>query len=818
MLAVALLQLRTSLRSLLRAPAFSLAVVASLALSVGAVTTVYAVVDAVLLKALPYRDPERLVWISSVRPQRADAPFTLPELMDYSADARTLDILGYTSWSAAMATAGAAQRLSGIRISANAFEVLGMTPTAGRLLRRDDDRPDAARTVVLSRAFWLSQFGGSDSIVGKTIRLNDQPYHVAGVLPRHFPLPFRGFDVVAPLSPDLDPLRHVRTSVNFLRLIGRIRPGATPASAQRELTAIADTLRARFPAEYANKIGAHATPLQEYLVGNSRQTLRVMLGAAGLLLGIALANVLNLLLIRGIGKQGEMALRRALGGVGRDLALAVGVEAAVLAAAGSMAGAALAAWCVALLSRTSLNVPRLGEAQVDARVLGVTIGIVVFATILFSALSLAAASRVDPRAALSAAGRGQGGARGQSRVRAGLLMAQLALAAMLSVVTTTMVGSVIALQRVDLGYRPDSAFVALLSLPQFKFRVVADVSRFTREFQAAVESNPEVLAVGAISVAPLSGLLRSVPFTVEGRTPAQANERLDANYRSISPGYFRAVGATLTKGRDFEASDNDANLRVAIVSRALAEKFIVGGAGDAIGRRVLVDDNNVGPRPLTIVGVVDDMRHVSIDGAPTWDVFLPVAQTHPDGLSLVAGSQFWTVRLRTPASAASTYPGTFARTLAATDRDVASARMRPLRDYVDDFLAPRRFSAASLIGFASVALALATLGVFGTVGYSVAQRRREIGLRLALGSTPAGVVRHVMQPVLAIAVVGVVLGMVGVVVTRKAVAGLLFGVAATEPLVLAGVSLSLLAISALAAALPAQRAAKIAPVTVLAGD
>ena len=804
---------RRGARALLRAPVFALAIVASLAITIGAVTTVFSVVDAVLLRALPFREPHRLMWISSVRPQRDDAPFSLPEYMDYAERARTVDIAGFTSWNASLATTSVAQRLQGMRISANAFGVLGVSPTAGRLLQPTDDLPDAARVVVLSHAFWLNRFGGNRGVVGQSLRLNGEEYQVVGVMPRHFPLPLRDIDVLVPLAPELDPRRHVRSSTNFLRLFARLRGSASLPAAQRELSAINADLRAEHPNEYATKLGARATPMQEYLVGGTRPTLLVMLGAAALLLGIAMANVLNLLLIRGIGRQGEMAVRRALGASTRHLAFGVVSEAAWLATTGAIAGAILARWSVSLVAGSSIGVPRLDEARMEVRTLLFVIGVSVAATILFSVLPLFAAMRSAPRAALAAMGRGHQSGRGQTRLRAAFTVVQLAFAVLLTVITATMAASLAGLQRVELGFRPDSVYVARVALPPHKYGTVADVARFTDALEQALRAGPGVVAAGAVSIAPLSGQLYTVPFTVVGRPPADDRDRPNANLRAISPGYLRAIGGSLASGRELAPSDDEGSRSVAVVSRALADRYLAGV--DPVGQQLLIDDNNDGPRPISIVGVVENMRHIDIDGPPPLDIFIPISQFHAHGLSFLAGSQFWTVRL---AAAGTSYPSAFVRTLERIDRDVAAAQVRPMRAYVDDTLAPRTFSVSSLLGFAGLALILATIGVYGVVAYSVEQRRREIGLRLALGATGADVARSVILPAVRLALFGVGIGIAGALLTRQAIAGLLFGVTPTEPVILGVVSAALIGTSVLAATVPARRAASIDPVTALAGD
>jgi predicted permease len=782
----------------------TLAVVASLGIGITAITTVFSVADAVLLRALPFRDAGELVWITSVRPQRTDAPFSLPEFMDYSERASAVEIAAYTSWSAAMATPTVARRLQGMRISANAFGVLGVSPSAGRLLRVDDDRPDAPRVVLLSHAFWLDQFGGNASIIGQALRLDDQEHEIVGVLPRHFPFPVRDMEVIVPLLPELDPRRHVRTSTNFLRLFGRVQETGM-AAAQRELSAIAGELRRRYPAEYESKLGVAVMPMREFLVGNTRQTLVVMLGAATLLLVTALANVLNLLLIRGVSRTGEMALRRALGGSGRHLAYGAASESVLLALAGAIAGAVLAKWFVSLAASSSIGVLRLDEATVAGRTLWLVMAISIFATVLFGAIQLTSALRTSPMQALSSIGRGLHGSRGEARLRGVFVVAQLGLAVLLAIVTITMARSLARLQSVELGYRPDSVFVARLSLPPQKYQNVSDLARFARAFGQGLYGAPGVIAAGSISIAPLSGNLSIIPFRIAGRAPA-GRERLEANLRAISPGYLGAVGGTVRAGRDFVPSDDEGAARVAMISRALAERYFADA--NPIGHQLLIDDNNEGPRPVTVVGIAENMRHVNLDGPPPLDIYIPIAQIHRDGLGLVAGSQYWAVRV---AAGTTGYPRTFVRTLEAVDRDVAVARVEPMRAYIDDQLASRKFSVLSLVGFALVALVLATIGVYGVVAWSVRQRRREIGLRLVLGATPTEVTRTFMAPALRLAVIGVAIGIGGALLTRQVVASLLFGVTPTEPLVVSLVALLLTVTSAIAAIIPARRAAGMDP-------
>ncbi|MGH7462051.1 MAG: ABC transporter permease, partial [Longimicrobiales bacterium] len=307
-------------------------------------------------------------------------------------------------------------------------------------------------------------------------------------------------------------------------------------------------------------------------------------------------------------------------------------------------------------------------------------------------------------------------------------------------------------------------------------------------------------------IAPLSGNFYIIPFSIVGRPPAQEGERLEANLRAITPGYLTAISATIKAGRDFAREDNDVAIKAAIISRALAERYFAGA--DPLGQQLLVNDNNIGPRPVTVVGVVENLRHVALDGPAAFDIYLPLAQVHADGLGFITGSQFWMVRV---AAGTANHARMFAQTLGTIDRDIAISRVQPMRAYIDDSLASRKFSVLALLGFALVAFVLATIGVYGVVAYSVKQRKREIGLRLALGATSMDVTRTFVTPALGLATVGVAIGVVGALLTRKVVAGLLFGVTPTEPQILGLVALTLIVTSALAAAIPARRAAGIDP-------
>jgi predicted permease len=320
--------LRFALRQCRRQPGFTLAVVSTLALTIGANAAVFAVADAVVFRALPLADPDRLVWVTSVRPDNPEGPFTLPEYVDYRAQTRTLaGLAAYANWSANMAGDGVTERFQGARVSANLFDVLGLSPAAGRLLREADDSLEAPRVTVVSHRLWRRQFGGAPDVIGRHVRINGESYEIVGILPPHFPLPLRDIDVVTPLVPDRDPLRHVRNSVNFLRLVGRLNSGVTSGQAQEELTAICAALRRQFPKEYARKISVRTRSLQDALIGDHRQALLFLLASVAVVLAVALGNLLSLMLVRANGRRAEMSIRIAIGASRRQLVQQLAIEA-----------------------------------------------------------------------------------------------------------------------------------------------------------------------------------------------------------------------------------------------------------------------------------------------------------------------------------------------------------------------------------------------------------------------------------------------------------------------------------------------------------
>jgi predicted permease len=488
------------------------------------------------------------------------------------------------------------------------------------------------------------------------------------------------------------------------------------------------------------------------------------------------------------------------------------MEGALLAVSSGVIGVGLASTLIGYAtSHLGALTPRVEEARLSGSLLGFVFVVCAMATLVLSLVPSLFAHTVSPGSALRG-GRSGDASASQTRLRSRFVVAQLALAVMITSAGAALTHSLIALQRVELGFRPDSVFVARISLPPLRYRAPADIARFTLAMETALAGEPGVIAAGATSSAPLSGVLSTVPIAPAQRPPALRRDWPSANFRSITPGYLSSLGARLLSGRAISEQDDAAAPPVAVINRAASDRYFPTGA---VGAQLLIDDNDTGPRPVTIVGVVDDVREVDLDGPVMPEVFIAVAQVHADGASFVAASQFWAVRVRGEPTA---FARTFARVLRAVDPTVGTASLTDLRSYVDATLSARRFSVALLAAFSGLALVLTTLGLYGITAYSVEQRRREIGVRMALGASPSSVVRLVLRRTLRLACVGVALGLVGALLAGGLMSRLMFGVVLGDPAILGQVSVLVLGTAIVAGWIPSRRAARVDAIRALSGD
>jgi predicted permease len=597
--------------------------------------------------------------------------------------------------------------------------------------------------------------------------------------------------------------------VNFLRLFGRLAPGADVQQAQAELSAISRSLRQQFPVEYARKEGVGVVALSEAIVGDARPSLLLLLGAVVVVLATAVANLVSLALVRASGRRPELSMRRALGASRLGLARQLGAEAFLLAAAGCGLGWLLAAQAVGVAALwVPASLPRLEEMGLDAALAPLVVLLAVVVTGLLTAPPLAALARGEadgPRAVV----RGTIGDRLDQRVRKAMVVSEISAALVLVLAAIVLVQNLVRLRDLHPGFHPNRVFQARVSLPP-AYLSPADLARFAERLSDLVAEAPGVEQVGLVSIAPMSGVLASVPFSVEGQ---EIDERdlASAHPRVITPAYPSTVGTRLLEGRWLAETDRADTPPVALVSAALAGRFLAQGA---LGRRIRIDDNDRGPRPVEIVGVLEDVRHTALDLPPPLDVYLPLRQVHPDGAAFVRNNQFWMVRTATDPQA---FRATFLERLRAADPDAAVSDTGTMRDFLDAWLGPRRFVLGLVSAFALSAVLLAVSGVYGLVSYAVSQRAREIGLRMAIGATRGDVRWMILRQAGALALGGAAAGLALAGAARPLLAGLVQE-ASIQPALVLATTLLLIGIVLVAAWAPARRASRIDPTLALRAD
>jgi predicted permease len=802
---------RGALRRLGKTPGFTVVALVTLALGIGANTALFSVVHAVLLQALPFKDPERLYWIWSRHTSTDRYPFQLPEFCDYRDQNRTMEaVAGFANWSANLTGEGPAERLVGLRVSDNFFDLLGAPAAEGRALRPGDDTPGNEKVVVLAHGLWQRRFGGDPAVVGSRLLLNGEPFTVVGVLPRSFFFPVTDVQFAVPLAPDKDPWRQNRDSTNFIRMLGRARDGVSRIQIADDWNAVAARLQKESPKSYTRKKGVLALPYREELTRNFSQALWVLLGAVGLLLLIACANLANLMLVRATVRRREIAIRQALGASQARLARQLLLESALLALGGAALGILLAWWAVpALVALSPAAMPRAREIHLSLPVLFFTAGAAVLSSLAFGLLPALRAARVDPQQDLKAEGRGGSSSADPGRVRGLSVAAQVALMMVLLTGTGLLLQSFRKVMRVEPGF--DGGVLSVrMSLPRTSYGELKSVSRFYRDLESRVLALPGVQSVGATNHVPLNGALASADYKVADRPPASEDQLPTAQYRMVTPAYFKTMGIPLLAGRAFGDDDREGGAPVAVISQSLARQSFPDR--DPLGLHLLVADNPDGFRSMEIVGVAGDVKHTSLEADPLPHLYVPYHQTHRQLLVWLSLNQFLVVRAAGDPLALA---DSVRRELQVVDANVAAADIRTTGFYVDNAAAARRFSLVLLALFAGVALVMAAVGIYGVVSYTAAQRTRETGVRLALGATMGDILGQILGEGVRRTSVGIGVGLVAALASSRALQGLLYGVGVTDPLTYGGVIVVLVSIALVASFLPAWRAARLDPLTAL---
>lgn len=804
--------IRFSIRLLAKHRGFTLVAVLTLAVGIGANTATFSLVNAILLRQLPYRNPDRLVRIWSSRTDRDKSPFSLPDFIDYRDQNKTLEqVSAFATWSANLVDAGEPERVFGVRSSANIFQLLGVNAEIGRTLLNEDDNPGNSRFVVLSHGLWSRRFGMDAEIVGKQLTLNDESYTVAGVLPPGFAFPGMDADIVVPLVPDADPLRKERGSISFLHLVGRLKEGVTLQQAEADLSAIASQLRQLYPVNNASKKGTTLIRLHEDLVGNLRLAFSVLSAAVGLVLLIACANLANLVLAKASTRYRELAIRLAIGATRGRLTRQLLTENILLALLGGALGLVLAQPALrSIIALSPASLPRTGEIDIDARVLSFTLMISVLSGVLFGLMPTLQSSRESLGEELRGSGRGSVDAGRRSKVRNLLILSEVALSLLLLISAGLLAKSFLRLQAVSPGFTISNLLVMRLSLPKTQYSGPETVTTFYEQLSARIENLPGVQSVGATSVLPLSGANTRINFSIVGRPALALSEQPVTQYRMIGPDYFRAMDIPILDGRDFTSGDTPHSQPVAVINRSFARDHWPNES--PIGAHIKIDDNNHGPREVQIIGVVGDVRHVGLQMQPYEEAYVPISQIPEENVSLLINNMNWVIRT-------STEPLTLAtavrREIQSVNASVATSNTKSMEQFVSSSLAPSRFNLFFLAVFAIVALILASTGIYAVISYSVSQRTHELGIRVALGAQQVDVLKLVIGGGLKVVLAGVAIGLTGAYILTRVLSRLLYGISVTDPSTFVSMSLLLIVIALIASYIPARRAARVDPIIAL---
>jgi predicted permease len=797
------LDVRQAFRRLWRQPAFAACVIAVLALAIGANTAMFALVNATLLRPLPLADPDRLITFTIVRPGTDRQPLSLPDLHDFEASNRTLaGITSMFGWSANLTGSGDAERLSGMRVSANYFEVTGSPIAMGRVLQREDE--DRA-VVLISHGFWQRHFGGAVDAIGRSMVLNGEAFTIVGVLRPDAVTLVRDAEVIVPYAPASD-VRRGNRAQGFLRVIARLKADTTIAHATDDLTTIGRILRDRYPDSHGTDSAMRVVSVHDEVSGRSAPMLRMLLGAVALVLLVACANIANLFLVRGTAYRRELSVRAALGASrGRLLGLLLG-ETTLLGMIGGAIGLLVGRFLMeALVAAGPASLPRVAEVGIDLRVAVFTLVISLATSLLVGSVAAFQIANGDVRDGLQQAQRGS--SPGGTRLRAALVFAEIALSTVLLMTAALLARSFQYVQAVDPGFRPTQVLTIRLSLPRTRYASRAAIETFADQARARIASLPGVRAVAAANVVPMNGYLATTAVFIDG---IDVKDAPDAHYRMISPDYFRTLGIALRRGRTFTHADRVDSAPVVIINEAFARVFFAGR--DPLNGRIRLDDGEKKPREVQIVGIVGDVRHFGLEREATIEVYVPIGQVPEATTIWLANNMYWLVQTHgDPLVAAHAVR----REIAAIDPMVPASFVRSMDQWMDATLASRRFNVAIVEAFAAAALVLAVVGVYAVTAFAVSSRTREIGIRFALGASRAGVIGLVLRGGLGLMLGGIAAGTVTALLLAPALAGLLFGVTASDAVSLAVTVVTLASAALVATLVPALRAARVDPIVAL---
>jgi len=800
-------EVRYAIRQLLKSPGFTLVAILGLALGIGANVAFFSVVDTVFLRPLPYREPDRLVRLSSTNEAQnlTRVGFSYSRYVAVQEQQQVFSDLALSIGTPFTLTGrGDPEQLIGLQASAALLPALGLQPTIGRNFSPAEDSPGGQHVALISHAMWLQRFNRDPSVLGQALTLDGAPYVIIGVLPEAATaFPLNQLQIWVPRPAEVPFL--VPSQLNgggfFFQAIARLRPGVSLTQAREAMNVVAANYRAAYPANVDAPSQIEIVPLLDDAVGQQRQSYLLLFGAVGCVLLIACANIANLVLARFAGRRREIAARFALGATRFDVIRQLVTESLLLAVLGGAAGLVLAQWALATLVALGADfIPRAIEIRIDPLALGFALAVSLVTGLAIGLLPAWQAASVNVQEALKEAGRGSVGSGG--RLRSGLLVAEVSLSLVLLIAVGLLLTSFARLQRVKPGFEPGGVFTAQLVLPPTRYDRQKLVT-FYEQFYQRLSTLPGSTSVALTDRVPLTGGQTPAPVAVGGRPIPPLSERPQANRHLVSPRYFATLGIPILAGRDFDERDSSRVPHVAIVNETFARRHFPGE--NPIGRTLVT---GMAQMPSQIVGVVADVRSATLNAPPNADYFLPALQ-RPEG--------FTNILVRTNVSPAALLP-VVREALRSVDPDLPLLQPQPLSSRVARTVADRKLALMLLGGFAALALVLAGLGVYSVMAHLVTFRTSEIGLRMALGASPGVVMQMVLSHGRRLTLVGIVVGIAGALAVSRLLQQTLFEVDATNPVIYLALSVFLLLVTECASWFPARRATRIDPVIALRAD
>jgi putative ABC transport system permease protein len=800
--------IRYAIRTMLKTPGFTGIAIVALALGIGANTAIFSVVNAVLLRPLPYKDPDKLVHVHRMQPPIERGPISRPDFFEWRDKQEVFAGIGaYDYQTLNLTGSDQAERIFAARVTGNFFELFDVPPAAGRLISAADDEPGASRVAVISFGLWQRRFGGRPDLIGQTLTLNGDSYTVIGVAPSGFAFP-RRIDLWKPAT-----LAEKKSNrgTNYLKIIARLKDGVSVPQAEAQMNQIAAALAEQYPANDTN-LTVKVVPLLEEQVRNLRSVLLILLGTVGFVLLIACANVANLSLARAAARTREFAIRTALGANRMRIVRQLLTESLVLALVGGALGVVFSIVGIGLLVRLApASLPRINEVSVDRWVLGFTFGVSLLTGVIFGLVPALQVSKPDLNEALKEGSRGSSEGH-RTLLRRGLVVLEIALSLVLLISAGLLIESIKRLTEVSPGFDPAKSLAADVSFPftpptrsvDFQTAAAQQASSFLAEARRKIAEIPGVRAVGAINSLPVTGRGgTNGDFNVEGKPPFNPGEEPVAEFCLVTPGYFESIGIPVIRGRTLTDADLTKKPEYALVNETFAKSFIGDPSiEDAIGKRVRALDGEF----HEVVGVVGDAKQWGLDRQASAEIYFSFSQ-----LSL---GQEATLVIRSD-NDPSALTVSVRNAIGEVSHDAPVTRVRTMTKIVDDSIASSKFNMILMTIFAGVALVMAAIGLYGVIAYSVSQQIHEIGIRMALGASRSSVLSLVLKNGMLLALVGVGLGVAAALVLTRLIASLLYGVSPTDPVTFGAIALLLTGVALVACFVPALRATRVDPMVAL---